>query len=85
MTTITEDNVLDFFRAHRAPCPVCQADDWMIGNHNEPAILLVKRNDQNAMECYAALCSNCGYVRMHSCERVDHWIRNHKITKHRYQ
>lgn len=79
----TTEDLIRFFKAFQKPCPFCGHDYWGVSSATQPIMLITEQTDvanenpSNYYPCRAAICMNCGFVRLHEARIVGIWIDNH--------
>jgi hypothetical protein len=71
MSEITQDELLRHFDLQNFLCPVCSNKQWMITPCDQPVLSILTSTDGSFslpplnVPGYAAICSQCGYMRVH--------------------
>ena len=78
---LTPELFFEFMRARNSvgACPFCATSAWSLSSDNFATASVLNTpaaSSTTALQTYAVVCKNCGFVRHHHREAVDDWLNS---------
>ena len=77
---LRQEDLIRFFNSFQIPCPVCKGEKWEVTSPSQPTLLVTLSPEgefvipPDRIEAHGAICSHCGYIRLHAHVIVKEWL-----------